>query len=92
METPERKLGIDIANAVETHWFNPATVGGYLAEQPHYTSDRIMELVLWVIEKQAQRHKAEQNSTSEGLWLANELDKVIDTYKKNFVFDNLKLP
>jgi len=92
MDTPEVKLSIEIANALEMQFFNPATVGGYLANQPIYTSDRLMELVAWVIEKMAQRNKAEQNTTSEGLWLAGELDKMMDKFQKEYVFDNLKLP
>jgi hypothetical protein len=92
--TPEMKLAEQIANAVEDHYFNPATIGRMLADQPIYTTDRIMELVLWIIEKQARRHEVEslKGGTSESLWLANELDKVIDQYKETYVFDHIKIP
>lgn len=93
--TPEQKLADQIANAVEDHYFNPATIGRMLANQPAYTTDRIMELVLWIIEKQAKRHEVELErggATSESLWLANQLDKVIDKYKKQYIFDNIKIP
>jgi hypothetical protein len=92
MASKEIKVAELIANSVEDHYFNPATVGRYLAEQPYYTSDRVMELVLWVIEKQARRHDSEINQSSEGLWLAAELDKVINKYKQKYVFDNIKIP
>ena len=92
MASKEIKVGELIANSVEDHYFNPATVGRYLAEQPYYTTDRVMELVLWVIEKQARRHDSENNQTSEGLWLAAELDKVVDKYKKKYKFENIHLP
>ena len=91
-QNKETKVGELIANSVEDHYFNPAAVGRYLAAQPYYTADRVMELVLWVIEKNARRHDSENNQTSEGLWLAAELDKVIDKYKKKYKFENIKLP
>ncbi len=93
--TREEKLANDIANLVEDHWFNPATVGRILANQPYYTIDRVMEVVAWVIEKQAGRHDDELSKnqpSSEGLWLAKELDKVIDRYKTKYTFENIKLP
>jgi hypothetical protein len=93
--TPEQKLADQIANAVEDHYFNPASIGRMLANQPTYTIDRIMELVLWIIEKQAKRHEVElekNGTTSESLWLAHELDKLIDNYKKEYIFDNIKIP
>ncbi len=93
--TPEQKLADQIANAVEDHYFNSASIGRMLAEQPAYTTDRIMELVLWIIEKQAKRHELrleKSGATSESLWLAYELDKVINQYKMDYVFDNIKIP
>jgi hypothetical protein len=93
--TKEQKLADAIANAVEDHWFNPATVGRILANQPYYTIDRLMEIVAWVIEKQAGRHDDELQKgrdISEGLFLAKELDKVIDKYKTKYQFNNIKLP
>jgi len=94
MATPEQKLADQIANAVEDHYFNPAVIGRMLANQPIYTTDRIMELVLWIIEKQARRHEVEslKGGTSESLWLAHQLDTIIDKYKSTYVFDNIKIP
>ncbi len=94
MNSKEYKVGEAIANAVEDHWFNPATIGRYLAEQPYYTMDRVMEMVAWVIEKQARRHEVESmaGNSSEGLFLAYELDKYIDRIKKKYILENIKLP
>ena len=94
MNTKEVKVGEAIANAVEDHWFNPAAIGRYLSEQPYYTIDRVMEMVAWVIEKQARRHELEAGTgeSSEGLFLAYELDKVIDSLKKKYILENIKLP
>lgn len=93
-QSKETKMGELIANSVEDHFFNPAMVGYYLANQPFYTLDRVMELVAWIIEKQARKHEEyqEQGRTTEGLWLAKELDNVIDKYKAKYKFENIKLP
>jgi hypothetical protein len=94
MNSKEIKVAEAIANAVEDHWFNPAAVGRYLADQPFYTLDRVMELVAWVIEKQARRFdlQKEAGEITEGLFLANELDKVVDTIKLKYKLENIKLP
>lgn len=93
--TREEKLAQDIANLVEDHWFNPAAVARVLANQPHYTLDRVMELVGWIIEKHGQRYDdqvSKKADISEGLWLAKELDNVINKYKTKYQFNNIKLP
>lgn len=94
METKETELAIKIANLVEDHWFNPAQTARYLAAQPHWSLDRIMELVAWVIEKQARRYDEdlEQGKSSEGTWLAKQLDEVINDYKIKYEWQNIKLP
>ena len=94
MNSKELKIGELMANSVEDHWFNPATLAHYLAQQPLWTIDRIMEVVVWVIEKQARRAEDEikHGRTSHGLTLAYNLDKQIDKYKSTNQFDNLKLP
>ena len=53
-----------------------------------------MELVAWIIEKQARRQDdaIKGGVYSEGLWLASELDKVIDKYKAKYKFEHIKLP
>jgi hypothetical protein len=94
MASKETKLGELIANSVEDHWFNPASLGYYLSQQPHWTIDRVMEIVMWVVEKAARRYEDEHNNgqISEGLLLAYNLDKVIDRYRTKYDFKNLKFP
>ena len=95
MQTKEQKIGELLANSVEDHFFNPAALGRYLAEQPIYTLDRVMEVVAWVIEKQARRYEREieQNGVvSEGLALAFKLDQVIDKIRDKNKFEHIKLP
>jgi hypothetical protein len=95
MKTKEEQIGELLANSVEDHFFNPAALGRYLAEQPTYTLDRIMEVVAWVIEKQARRYDREVETggqVSEGLAIAHKLDMVIDKIKITNKFKNIKLP
>ena len=94
MKTKEEQIGELLANSVEDHFFNPAALGRYLAEQPTYTLDRVMEVVAWVIEKQARRYDREVETggmVSEGLAIAHKLDKVIDKIKISNDFKNIKL-
>jgi hypothetical protein len=94
MKSKEQNVADVIANATEDHWFNPATVARYLSDQPHYTIDRVMELIAWVIEKEARRHEEDwkHGKSSEGLFLAKELDKKIEELAKQYKWENLKLP
>lgn len=95
MRSKEQKIGELLANSVEDHFFNPAALGRYLAEQPLYTMDRVMEVVAWVIEKQARRYEREienGGNVSEGLAIAHKLDTFVDKIKLNNKFDNVKLP
>ena len=95
MKTKEEQIGELLANSVEDHFFNPAALGRYLADQPTYTLDRVMEVVAWVIEKQARRYDREVETggqVSEGLAIAHKLDKVIDKIKISNDFKNIKLP
>lgn len=94
MKTTETKLADQIANATEDHWFNPAVIGRLLANQPIYTLDRIMEMVAQIIRAQEIRHDTEweHGRTSEGLFLAKELNKTIKAVKKKYKFENLNLP
>jgi len=95
MQSKEHKIGELLANSVEDHFFNPAALGRYLAEQPIYTLDRIVEVVAWVIEKQARRYEREyQNNgtVSEGLAVSYKLDQVIDKIKLKNNFDHIRLP
>ena len=90
----EIKLGELIANSVEDHWFNPATLGHYLSQQPHWTIDRVMEVVLWIIEKNAgvYKDKAGHQEVSEGLAIAYKLDQVVDRIKQANQFNHIRIP
>lgn len=95
MKTKERQVAELLCNYSEDHFFNPASLGGFLADQPTYTLDRIMEVVTWVIEKQARRYEREVNNgglVSEGLALAYKLDQFVDKINEQNTFNNLKLP
>ena len=91
MKTPEIKVAESLVNLTESHWFNPTIFGRYLAEQPMYTIDRIMEMVVSIISEQSKIH-GRNNSTSEGLLLANELNECVKAYQENVQLNNLKLP
>ena len=94
MRTPEMKLADLIADATDDHYFNPSIVAHALAEQPYYTTDRIVELITETIRYQAQRHNNdwENGRTSEGLFLANEINKSIQRITEHYTFNNLSLP
>ena len=95
MKSKERQIAELLCNSVEDHFFNPASLAGYLADQPTYTLDRIVEVLAWVIEKQARRYDREVSRNgmiSEGLIISSELDKVIDKIKESYDFQNVKLP
>jgi len=90
----EIKIGELLANSVEDHWFNPATLGHYLSQQPHWTIDRVMEVVCWIIEKNAgvYKDKVGKQDVSEGLVLAYKLDQLVDRIKEANSFNHIKLP
>lgn len=90
-KTPEIKVAEALVNLTEDHWFNPTIISRYLAEQPMYTIDRIMELVVSIISEQSKIH-GRNNSTSEGLLLANELNECIKAYQESVQLNSLKLP
>lgn len=95
MKTTEQKVAEQLANLADDHWFNPTMFGRYLAEQPFYTIDRIMEMVVSIISEQSKIHNINVNrdgTSSEGLMLANELNECIKAYQEDNVISNLKLP
>jgi hypothetical protein len=95
MKNKEQQIGELLANSVEDHFFNPAALGRYLAEQPTYTIDRVVEVVAWIIEKQARRYEREIENggqVSEGLAIAYKLDEVMDKIKDKNTFEHIKLP
>jgi len=100
-KTREIKVAEALVNLTEDHWFNPATLARYITDQPFYTVDRIMELVAQTIRWAANRHNDEleiengiYNSglTSEGLFLAHELNKSLNKLIKTYKWENIKLP
>ena len=101
MKTKEIKVAEDLVNLTEDHWFNPAILARYLTDQPFYTVDRIMELVAQIIRWEANRYNDELTTesviynsglTSEGLFLANELNETLTKLIKTYKWENLKLP
>lgn len=94
MKTPETKVAEQLVNLTENQWFNPAVFGRYLSEQPHYTIDRIMEMITQILKYQNIRyqHDIEQGQTSEGLQLANELHHAVKAVQELKNFKNLTLP
>jgi hypothetical protein len=94
MASKEIKVGELLANSVEDHFFNPATLGYYLSQQPNWTIDRVMEVVFWIIEKNARIYeaKAGHQEISEGLALAYKLDQIIDRIKEANQFNHIRLP
>ena len=95
MQSKEQKVGELLANSLEDHFFNPAALGRYLADQPLYTLDRVLEVVAWVVEKQARRYEREVETggtVSEGLAISYKLDTVIDKIKAKNNFNNVRLP
>jgi len=93
-KTPEIKLAEQLVNLTDDHWFNPTIFGRYLADQPVYTIDRIVEMLASIISELDKVYELLKVSgtSSEGLLLANELNACIKAYMEVNVINNLKLP
>jgi hypothetical protein len=93
-KTQEIKVAELLVNLTDDHWFNASIFGRYLAEQPLYTSDRIMEMVAYIVHEQAKMHitNSIRGTSSEGLLLANELNECIKAYREVTIINNLRLP
>jgi hypothetical protein len=93
-KTQEIKVAESLVNLMDDHWFNPTLFGRYLAEQPIYTIDRVMEMIASVISEQAKMYNvySNQGTYTEGLMLANELNECIKAYQQDNNLNNLKLP
>jgi len=93
-KSPADKVADQLVELTENHFFNPAIFGRVLADQPLYTTDRIMEMVAQIISYQAKRYKTEATNgkTSEGLFLAKELDRMLIHLTDSYKWQNLKLP
>lgn len=94
MKTPEYKIAEQLVNLTESQWFNPAVFGRVLSEQPHYTTDRIMEMIVHTIKQLSIRYDndLEHGQTSHGLVLANEMHYAINSIRELEDLSNLKLP
>jgi hypothetical protein len=94
MKSKELKIAEQLTNACEDHYFNPAVFGRYLSDQPFYTVDRIMEMLVQVINNLSNRHESElvDNESSEGLLLAYELKHAVLAIQETIKLNNLKLP
>ena len=101
MKTREIKVAEQLVSLTEDHWFNPAILARYLTDQPYYTVDRIIELLAQTINRYAARHNDELDTedgiynsgmTSEGLFLANELNKTLNELINTYKWENIKLP
>lgn len=90
----EQKVAEALVELTENHWFNPATLGRILSNQPIYTLDRVMEMISQIIHYQNQRFQEEYNNgrTSHGLLLANELNKTLKQLSHTNQYTNIKLP
>jgi len=93
-QSKETKLAEQISNSVEDHYFNPSIVGRYLVDNPVYTIDRVMEIIAYTIRSAKERYdkELEHGVTSEGLILANNLDKAMNKVKSKVEFSNISLP
>ena len=93
-KTPEIKVAESLVNLMDDHWFNATIFGHYMAQQPLYTIDRIMEMIVSVISEQSKMLHvySNQGTTSEGLLLANELNECVKAYQEVTQLNNLKLP
>lgn len=94
MKSKEQKLADDLANVAEDHWFNPAILAHLLSNQPHYTIDRIVEVLAHILKFNSKRYKAdfEQGITSEGLFISHELNASLSILSKKYQWNNLRLP
>ena len=93
-QTPEEKVAESLVNLIETEWFNPIAIARYLANQPHKTTDKTMQMIVWLVRKLSERYESEYNSgrTSEGLFIARELYLTIEELSNEHTFTNVPLP
>lgn len=94
MKSKESKIAEQLTNAVEDHFFNPAIFGRYLSDQPYYTVDKVMEMIVQVIHTMSNRYEVDKldGVSSHGLKLANELQHAIQAIKELEDLSNLRLP
>ena len=90
----EEKVAIDLVELTENKWFNPAVFGRMLSQQPHYTVNKVMEMVAQVISHAAIRHEQEAKGgySSEGLILAHKLMHSLQEAKKEYNYKHVRIP
>jgi hypothetical protein len=79
-KTEEQKAVEALVKALDNNWFNPAIFANLIVnEQPLYTQDKLLELITYIIQYQAERMEtaAEMGESSNGLILAHTLNQVI---------------
>ena len=93
-QTPEDKVAESLINLIETEWFNPIAIARYLANQPHKTTDKTMEMIVWLVRKLSERYESEYNAgrTSEGIFIANQLFLSLEELSNEYTFTNVQLP
>lgn len=77
----ETKVAETILEGTDNNWFNPTLVAHALVtNNPIYTQDKLMDLIVEIIKQQAARFRMEAAAgvTSNGLILANVLNEVIE--------------
>lgn len=77
----ETKVAEVILEGTDNNWFNPTLVAHALVtNNPIYTQDKLMDLIVEIIKQQAARFRMEAAAgvTSNGLILANVLNEVIE--------------
>jgi hypothetical protein len=94
MKNRELKVAEELTNLTEDHWFNPIAVARYLSNQPYWTTDRVMEMVVYLIKALAERHERDwhDNKSAESLFLANQLYLTIEELANKYKWQNIKLP
>jgi hypothetical protein len=77
----ETKVAEAIIEGTDNNWFNPTLVAQHIVtNNPIYTQDKVMDLIVEIIKHQAHRFRREleEGQTSHGLILANVLNEVIE--------------
>ena len=80
-KTEEQKAVEALVKAMDNNWFNPAIFANLIVnEQPLYTQERLLELISYIIQYQAERMETavEHGETSDALILAHVLNEVIE--------------
>jgi len=80
----ETKVAEAILEGTDNNWFNPTLVAHALVtNQPIYTQDKVMDLIVEIIRQQSNRYEREweEGQTSEGLMMASRLMDMITNFE-----------